>query len=184
MDIEAVLNNQSVGAFIGALSAFFLVALTDWRRNRRKAYNLVLEIDNAKDHAERKRSTVIENRDDVRNHNRVSPGRFMRFNSNLIRSLSTEVLDQLSPEQRRAIDAVCFRMEGVDQLLDEAFITARVLNESSVQADRAQKVKELIDHLDDAIINLGILTDMCEQFRQKKYDELLNAQHDRSRYEA
>ena len=35
--IVGFLNNASVGAFVGAASAFFLVVLLDWKRNRRKA---------------------------------------------------------------------------------------------------------------------------------------------------
>src|SRR6266540_3845845 len=108
---------------------------TDWRRNRRKARNLALEVENSKYHAERKRQTVIENRDDMRNHNRVMPGRFIHFNSGLIRQLTTDVLDQLSAEECRAIDAICFRMEGTDQLLDEAYFISRMFSDPSFQSN-------------------------------------------------
>src|SRR5690349_15444444 len=112
VDIERIFNNQSVGAFVGALAAFFLVMFTDWRRNRRRARNLLLEVENSKFHADRKRKTVIENRDDMRTRNALTPARYIRFNSGLIRQLAAEVINQLSPEERRAIDAICFRMEG------------------------------------------------------------------------
>lgn len=46
--IEQFFNNQSVGAFLGAFAAYFLVALTDWRRDRKKIRNLRAEVEQIK----------------------------------------------------------------------------------------------------------------------------------------
>lgn len=181
--IERVLDNGSVAAFLGALAAFLLVIFTDWRRNRRKAKNVFLEVESCRFHAEKKRQTVIDNRNQMRTANKLMPGRFIPFNSGLVRQLATEVLDQLTQDQRRAIDAIVFRMEGCDQLLEEAYVVSRMFSDPVFQEGRIAKANELLTIFGDAIVNLGILIQMCRQFTAREYRSVLEAQHDPREFE-
>lgn len=102
-------NNQSVGAFLGAFAAFGLVIINDRRRELRKVRNVKAEVEVNLANAQAKLETVRRNRALLREQNRVMPAPILKFNTAFIRQLSAEVLDRLTLDQRRAIDALCRR---------------------------------------------------------------------------
>ena len=65
------LNNSSIAAFFGALSAFFLVVINDWRRDRKRLKIIRNEIKVASDHAKNKAETVKRNRSAIQDHNQI-----------------------------------------------------------------------------------------------------------------
>ncbi len=94
--IEQVLNNQSVGAFVGACAAFMLVVLNDWRRERKKVANICAEIEMNLGLANAKLETVRRNRNALREESRIIPAPILKFNTLLILQLAAEVLGRLT----------------------------------------------------------------------------------------
>lgn len=181
--IAQFFNNQSVGAFLGAFAAYFLVALTDWRRDRKKIRNLRAEVEMNLAHAKNKLETVRGNRTLMREHNRVVPAQVLKFNTALIRQLTAEVLDHLTLDQRRAIDGLCYTMEATDTLLDEIYSNASRLSGALGQADRLASAERLLVDFGDAIVNLKRLAEMCENYIAGKFNIIVTKQYDRLDYE-
>ena len=120
MYIMDFLNNSSIASFFGALSAFFLVVLTDWRRDRKRLKIIQNEIKVASDHAKNKAETVKRHRSAIQDHNQIIIAPILKFNPSVIPQLSIQILDKFTQDQRQAIDAICYTMESIDGLLDSA----------------------------------------------------------------
>ncbi len=181
--VERFFNNQSVSAFLGAFAAFVLVVLNDRRRDRKKVRNLRAEVEMNLAHAKGKLETVRGNRALMREHNRVMPAPILKFNVALIRQLATEVLDRLSLNQRRAIEALCYTMEATDGLLEEAYASAKRLSGVLGQADRMATAERLLVDFGDAIVNLKRLIEMCDHYVNERYKVIVTKQYDRLEYE-
>lgn len=176
-------NNQSVGAFLGAFAAFGLVVLNDRRRELRKVRNVKAEVDVNLANAQAKLETVRRNRALLREQNRVIPAPILKFNTAFIRQLSAEVLDRLSLDQRRAIDALCYTMEATDGLLEEAYSHAQRLSGALDHAEQITTAKRLLHDFDDAIVNLKRLMEMCSNYVAGQYTVIVTKQYDRLSYE-
>lgn len=181
--IKDFFNNQSVGAFVGAFSAFALVVLNDRRRDSRKVKNLRAEIEMSLSHAKGKLESVRNNRALMREHNRVMAAPILAFNTALIRELTAEVLSRLTLHQRRAIDALCYTMEATDEILEGAYHMAKSFSGPLGQAERITTAERLLVEYDDAIVNLKRLMEMCENYIAKNYETIVTKQYDRLDYE-
>ncbi|MEW5968040.1 MAG: hypothetical protein AB1720_13770 [Pseudomonadota bacterium] len=181
--IERFFNNQSVGAFLGAFSAFILVMLNDWRRDRKKVRNLSAEIEMNLAHAKSKLETVRRNRSLAREQNQIEPAPILKFNTALIRQLSAEILDHLTLDQRRAIEGLCYTMEATDGLLEEIYRNSKRLSGALGQAERMAYADRLLIDFSDAIVNLKRLIEMCENYITRKFGVIVTKQYDRLEYE-
>ncbi len=181
--ISNFFNNQSVGAFLGAFAAFGLVVLNDRRRELRKVHHLRAEIEVNLANARAKLETVRHNRTLMRQQNLVMPAPILIFNTSFIRQLSAEVLDRLTLDQRRAIDALCYTMEATDGLMEEAYRIAKSLSGAHTQADRNKMADRLLIDFGDAIVNLKRLIEMCDNYLLEKYTIIVTKQYDRFDYE-
>jgi hypothetical protein len=83
-----------------------LVMLTDQRRNRQRVNAIDQEITNTKLHAESKRETIWNQWHGLKTTTKASPGAILRFNIEMVRQLTVESVDQLTPERRRVIDSI------------------------------------------------------------------------------
>ena len=146
--------NKSVAAFTGAFAAFALVVLNDWRREGRKVKNLRGEIEMNAAIGKGKLESVRSNRSLMREHNRVMPAPILKFNTTFIRELAAEVLSRLSPDQRRALEALLYTMEATDEVLSNAYSLARSLTGALGQAERMSNAGRLLIEYGDAIVNL------------------------------
>jgi hypothetical protein len=111
------LNNASIAAFLGAFAAFFLVALTDWRRNRRKKKILFRQITINKQLAEKKKQSIQNNLKALTDHNKIIPSPIMRFSIDDINRLKSETLDFLTTNEKLSLDAIIYTMEAIDGLI-------------------------------------------------------------------
>ena len=181
--IENFFNNQSVGAFIGAFSAFALVVLNDRLRDARKVKNISSEIEMNLAHAKGKLDSVRSNRTLMKEQNRVMAAPILKFNIMLIRQLAAEVLSQLSLDQRRAIEALCYRMEATAEILDEAYLLTKKFSEPLGKSDHINTSKRLLANYSDAIVNLKLLAEMCENYVTGNYAVIVTKQYTRLEYE-
>ncbi len=182
MCIMDFLNNSSIAAFFGALSAFFLVVLNDWRRDRKRLKIIRNEIKVAYDHAKNKAETVKRNRSAIQDHNKIIIAPILKFNPSVIRQLSIQILDKFTQDQRQAIDAICYTMESIDGLLDSALKRAERISEMD-GIERNQLCDQLIIDYNDAIVNLNRLKEMSNNFSSGKYKVIVAKQYVRSEYE-
>jgi hypothetical protein len=173
------LNNASVAAFVGAFSAFFLVVANDWRRNRQKMKLIRNEIRVNKGHAKDKLETIKRNRTLVTEHNQIISAPIVKFNSPVIKQLATEILDRFSTDQRRALDAICYTLEATDSVLDSAFDKTQKINDHG----RKDLIDRLLVDYNDAIVNLGRLIEMCENYERGEFRIIVTKQYNRRDYE-
>lgn len=180
--IDVILNNQSISAFLGAFFAFLLVALNDYRRDRKKIKNLRAEIEINLFLAKDKLESVRSNRAILEKNNQVIPARIMRFNTALIHQFSTDILNYLTIDQRRAIGALCYLMEEIDNLLNGVYEQAERLTHPLGQAERELIKGRLLIDYGDTIANIKRFIDMCEIYLEEKFSEILTKVYDHSKY--
>lgn len=181
--IGAFFENKSVAAFAGAFSAFVLVMVTDWRRERRKVRNICSEVEMNMGMAQKKLETVRMNRSAMREHNQVVPAPILKFNTTLIRSMAADVLSRLSMDQRRALEAVCYTMEATDEVLLSAYSIAKGFGTPAEPAIRLRNAEHLLIEYNDAIVNLKRLQEMCRNYVDAKFTLIVTKQYDRLDYE-
>lgn len=181
--LERILNNQSVGAFLGAFAAFLLVMLNDWRRERQKVRTIKAEFQVCLSHSNAKLETVRDKLNLARNHNRVSPAPVMPFNTAIVRQLTADSIDRLSLDQRRAIDGLCYRMEATDGVLHETYQISQALSGALGQADRNMLAERLVINLKDAAVNLKILNFMLTKYVESDYGAVTESRFDRAQFE-
>jgi len=121
----------------------------------------------------------LRNRSLVTEHNQIVSAPIIKFNSPVIKQLATDILDRFSTDQRRAMDAICYTMDATDGLLDSAFDKTQKIND--------HRRKDLIDRLiidyNDAIVNLGRLIEMCENYEKTEFRVIVTKQYNRRDYE-
>ncbi len=182
MCIIDFLNNASIAAFFGALSAFFLVVLNDWRRDRKKRKIIKNEIEVASNHSKNKVETVKRNRCAIQDHNKIIIAPILKFNPSVIHQLSIQILDKFNQDQRQAIDAICYTMESIDGILDSALKKAERISEAD-GIERNQLCDQLIIDYNDVIANLNRLKEMSNNYVSGKFKEIVTKQYIRSEYE-
>jgi hypothetical protein len=183
--IADLLDNKSVAAFIGAFSAFLLVIVNDWRRERRKVSYLRSEIEMNQVIARNKTETARGNRSLIRDHNRISAAPTLKFNTALIRDLAAEVLGRLTPDQRRAVEALCYRMDAIDGLFEDVAAQSKKFEPPSdlIHEQRHEIGKSIISTYGDIIVNLKILAEMSGDYITGHFTEVVTRQYDRLKYE-
>jgi hypothetical protein len=181
--LERILNNQSVGAFLGAFAAFLLVMLNDWRRERKKVRTIKAEFQVCLSHSNAKLKTVRSSLNLARHENGVSPAPVMPFNVAIVRQLTAEAIDRLSLEQRRAIDGLCYRMEATDGILLETYQISQRLSGALEQAERMMLAGRLIINFKDAIVNLRVLNFMLTKYIDGEYNAVVDSRFERSQFE-
>ena len=175
----ALLDSASVAAFIGAFSAFLLVILNDWRRDRRTLVNIKNEVEMNRDQAKGKLGTLMTNHAALKDQDLVIYGEIIRFSTGLIRALSTSVLHRFSGAHRRALDALCYMMEATDNLLSEINKTTEGFRPSSGLSDeeRIVLVKELNGYYHDGIVNMRRLIVICNFYLEGNYKAVLSKKY-------
>lgn len=175
------LNNASVGAFVGAFSAFLLVVATDLRRRYRYRTLLKYLISDNQDHAQKKLEAVRMNLALIREDNRVTPAPFMLFPTKSIKDYQFQVLDILNSNQKQALDALVYWMEAIDGLLSEATQNAselkRLVKENAATSERARVAGEYIDCLEEAEKNLGYFIKLSGYYVQGEPRKVVEFYH-------
>jgi hypothetical protein len=177
--VLALFNNSAFAAFIGAFSAFMLVIINDWRRERRTICTIKNEIKMNGEHAKGKLDALKMNRAALTDHNKVIPSSIIRFSSDVIRALSTSVLHRLSPDHRRALDALCYMMEATDNLLADAHKTAERFRPGGGLSDEERPIitEELLTYYEDGITNMNRLIKMCDLYEEGNYRTILTRKY-------
>ena len=189
-DASDLLNNASVAAFVGAafggMFAVLTVAITDRWRDRRMVETIRGEIATAHGHATGKLETLRNVLRLFREKRQVSAGEIMKFDVAVVRELKARVLHLLDPRQRQALDAVLFRMEGVDSHLDEvrrqqeAFRPPVGYQMAIVPAPN--QIRQLDTLLGDVIINLKVLIEISGNYASGDFAAITQKQFRLSDY--
>ena len=176
-----ILENPSVAAFLGAFSAFLLVALTDWRRRRRIKQLLTFLVSDNLDLARRKTETVQTNIDLVRQDNKITCAEIMRFPTQSIKDYQFQILDMLSANQKQGLEALVYWMEAIDRLLESATKEAgEVVDLAKINGPddvRASKAKSYLSTLEEAKKNLGYLIELSEYYVSGKPEKIIEFMH-------
>jgi hypothetical protein len=181
--VEAFLNNQSVGAALGAFLAFLLVMATDWWREMRTVRSLRSEIEVHRADAEAKLETARRMRAVLREHNKATPSPVMRFNTTVTRQVSAEVRHRLLADQRRSLEALLYTMEAIDGIFADSQTLSRHFSSPIGQAERMSYAAQLAHNWSDTVANLKRLIEMCDMYLAGRYAELVTKQFDHADYE-
>jgi hypothetical protein len=173
--------NQSVGAFLGAFTAYVLFVLNDCRRDRRKAKSINAEVAMNVELAKSKLETVRRKRSQLRDENSLNIVPLLGFNTTLIRQFCAEAHDQFRPDHRRAIEAVCYAMEATDESIRDAHALEARLGDGEEQ-NRNRLVERLMNDYDDAVANLRRVIEVGEDFIARRYSRILTKHYDRTDY--
>lgn len=179
-DFWEILNNGSVAAFLGAFFAFLLVVATDSVRKRNKRDRLRLLINDNGEHATRKLETA-KTACDLLQSNKFVPAPVVRFPTETIRHLRLEVIDLLSSDENRCLDALLYWMEAIDGLFDEAYLDSKALvklvKRNASNEERTSKASYMFATYQEATKNLEFLREMCADFYKKNYSAILDIKH-------
>ena len=152
------LDNASLGAFVGAFSAFFLVVLTDWRRRRRIKTLLRHLVSDNLDHARYKVEAVRTNIALIKEDNKITGGPFMQFQTQSIKDYQHQVLDLLNANEKQALDALIYWMEGINGILNEVASNAQRLKQliknNASNSEKGVAADEYINSLEETETNL------------------------------
>lgn len=176
--INYILNSSSIAALIGAFSAFALIILNDWRRNKRKKKILFKEIIRTTQIADKKIESIKRDRESLIN-DILKPAQIMRFKVEILRIRSTEVMDYIEEDAIAAIDAILYTMESVDNILNDVYETIKniVTNSNKIKESNVNWKNIILNDYNDSINNLGRLKEMCQNFRNKNYKEIITKQY-------
>lgn len=173
--IVDLLNNPSIAAFIGAFSAFFLVALTDFRRKYSKKKLLVKRVKVLKEIALALSETAQSNIDMI-NKNRFTIAPIMKFPSDLS-IMQREALNVLSSTQINAIDALIYWMKSIDGIFERARIVAENLSEltqkDAPEEKRIQKSLDLKEEYRLAKINIDHFIELASMYINKEPEKIM-----------
>lgn len=175
------LNNTSVAAFVGAFSAFILVALTDIRRRYRDRSLLRCLVSDNLDHARKKLASIQMNRSMLTEDNKITDAPFMPFSTQSIRDYQVRALDVLGTKEKQSLDAIMYWMESIDELIASATsIASRVkilIKSGSPDQERIAAAEEYSERLGEAEKNLEYLITMAECYKQKEYHKIIEFKH-------
>lgn len=182
-----ILNNSSVSAFLGALAAYLLVFLTDSRRNSRRHKLVYRLVEASLRQAADKLVAVDRNREALSVRNQVIGAPFMVFSVDQIKALQMQVLDLLEANEKLSLDALCYSMSAIDELLNDATETAALLRskitENAGTAERNQLVSKILADLGDAAANLRRFEKIAEWYLNKDFERILTTQFTRDDFE-
>src|SRR5258708_30815599 len=131
------LNNASVGALIGAAAAYFLVAVTDWRRNGRMAKTLLpamlrrllVLVDSRLNGAVTALATVDQQEQPMGDIG-------LRFPVERIDRYGEQVADRLTDQQAFALENLAFWMREADRLNSDAMALVKQIREAKLDPTR------------------------------------------------
>lgn len=170
-----ILNNASLAAFIGAFSAFFLVALTDWRRKYSRKKLILTRVKILKGIAQKKLETAQSNIELIQN-NQFTSAPVMKFPSDLA-TLQKEALDILNSTQINALDALIYWMESIDGIFERARVIAEELYEiiknGASTAQRGKKGEELLGEFGHAKTNLEHFITLTSMYINQEPEKIL-----------
>ena len=195
MCFEQFFNNASVGSFLGAFFAFFLVFATDSRRNRRKKKMIIKQIKLNRIIIDKKRETVNSHYKNIDEKGILQPGKIMPFQINEIKSLSMEVLNLFKPEEKLALDSICYHMSQTDELLDQVdnlvseFMRLSVETKKQYSGQNANLKVDRLEEIDielknivasiktrykEVLLNIDNIDKTTQLFMSKEYSKILS----------
>lgn len=171
------LNNATIGAFVGAFSAFVLVMFTDWRRRHRIKTLLKFLVSDNLDHARPKLQAVKTNISLLKEDNKISGGPFMQFQTQSIKDYQHQVLDLLNANEKQGLDAIIYWMEGINGLLGEVDSNAQklkqLIKDDASNSERSVAAREYIDSLEDTETNLNHFIELAGYYVEGQPHKIL-----------
>jgi len=175
-------ENPSVSAFIGALSAFLLVLLIDWIRKLKRVRIIPQLVKMNIDIVSQKIDAVKNCQNTISKRREFLPTPLMKFSTKDIKKIESEVLDQLKPELKLSLDSICYFLDEIDSMLDDA--VKKIYEHQRIKAEKGDKYpllreleKQVTNDYNDSISNMKRVIDMSNLFLEKKYDEILNKKY-------
>ena len=172
-----LLNNASLGAFVGAFAAFVLVMFTDWRRRRRIKKLLKFLVSDNLDHARQKLEAVKTNIALLKEDNKITDGPFMQFQTHSIKDYQYQVLDLLDTNEKQGLDALIYWMEGINGLLDEVASNVQNLKQliknNASNPEKSEAAREYVDSLGETETNLNHFVELAGYYVEGKPHKIL-----------
>ena len=171
-ELQALLENPSLAALVGAFSAYSLVVLTDYRRKRQKKNALYGLISLNRELLLKKLDAVERVLQAFSATGTLRGGPIQKFSTEDIRRLKTEVLDLLGHDELLALETLCYHMEAVDDLLEAGSRKTDRLRESPSKEATEELVTSILVDYRDAEVNMARLRKFMVFFESKQFDKI------------
>jgi hypothetical protein len=175
------LNNASIGAFVGAFTAFFLVVATDLRRRYRMRALLTHLVSDNLDLARRKLEAVQMNIALIKEDGRITGSPFMKFPIQSIKDYQFQVLDILNANNKQGLDGLVYWMQAIDELLLEATEYAKEIKKYIKNKDTDSEkiaIADYIDVMEESEKNLVYLIQLAEFYVKGEPHKILEFYHE------
>lgn len=194
MCIDQFFNNASVGSFLGAFFAFFLVVATDSRRSRKKKKMITKQIELNRIIIQKKKETVANHLKNIHVKGNLYPGKMLPFQIDEIKTMSLEVLNLFKPEEKLALDSICYHMFQTDELLNEVddlvskfidlSIESKKYDTNHTSDSKSEKLEEINVDLQctlnlietkykEVLINIDNIDSTTRFYIKKEYNKIL-----------
>lgn len=172
-------QHPAVASFTGAFFAFIFMLLLAEDTERRKKRNLPKELDIIESQAIDLKKTVANNKSKLEETGIPVDAIYMKLSTDILRNYRKELLHLFKTEEIHSLDAICFRITGINKIIVELEDTVQKIYDlkdksklyinasSDLEADNY--IKDLPSKCDDIIKELGILVEMIGKHRNKKY---------------
>lgn len=171
-----VLNNTSVGAFLGSASAFGFILLYDWIKDQKRVRQIANDIQRAASQIEPKRDALKRDLIALKSDDpEVRGGQMLPFGTEPTKRLLAEVRAHLGTDEQRAVDAILFRMDGIDADIAAAgSLCEDLFFDRELKQPKSQAQFELLPRLyTDSITNLNVLEQQVAHYVAKRFDAVL-----------
>jgi hypothetical protein len=175
-------KNESVAALIGAAAAFVLVAVNDWRRERKKAHKTIPTMlrqarEIAASHKRHAENAIPKIPTGQLDRNFAQP-----FASDRLQRLTEEVADHLSIDQQNALQRIVFWMGQSEADGNEALRLTRELVEGPRNRPPQQLQWSLADAYHRQAFLVGCVIDQISAYLEnnlKEYEERVREENAR-----
>lgn len=171
--IVEFLDNGSVAAFAGAFAAFLLVVAADGLRGRKRRKYLRVQLANSRELIRRKRELVKVWNADFAEAGLLHVSQVMPFCVTDMNNLAAQISASFRAEEKLALDAILFELNGIDAEFDEARATMKSVAGAASAARRGER-NVSVDHrlpttYKDLYVLLGLADRRIERFLASDY---------------
>jgi hypothetical protein len=167
------LDNGSVAAFAGAFAAYLLVVAADRMRGRKRRTYLTVQLANSRELIRRKRELVKDWNADFSEAGLLHVSQVVPFCVGDMSNLAAQISDAFRAEEKLALDAILFELNGIDAEFDEARSTMKAVA-AAASAARRGAPSAPVDHrlsttYKDLYVLLGLADRRIERFLAKDF---------------
>lgn len=169
------------GAFFGAMFAYFLVVIADYRRKNRNIESIRKLIIANLQHVRAKKESVENNIKSLQEDGNLVRSPIMKFPIHILSRMESDSADLLSVDQIVSIDAILYFMEEIDNQIGTAEDFVEDVVEIGLPIEESEevylKLEEYSVTMNECIKNLGYLEEFCQYYGNGEFKKIVDFSH-------